>query len=126
MLFRSPETIRSTVEFAKQLDVFSIQVSLAAPYPGTELYRQAVENGWFGRDATLVNESGTQTAALEYDGLPREEIFAWVEKFYRSYYFRPRPIARIVKTMLTDWQVMKRRLREGAEFLKFLRLRSAS
>jgi hopanoid biosynthesis associated radical SAM protein HpnJ len=122
----TPETIRSTVEFAKELDVFSIQVSLAAPYPGTELYRQAVENGWFGRDATLVSESGTQTAALEYDGLPREEIFAAVEKFYRAYYFRPRPIARIVGTMLTDWQVMKRRLREGAEFLRFLRLRSAA
>jgi hopanoid biosynthesis associated radical SAM protein HpnJ len=122
----TPETIRRTMEFAKELDVFSIQVSLAAPYPGTELYRQAVENGWFGRDATLVNESGTQTAALEYDGLPREEIFAAVEKFYRAYYFRPRPIARIVKTMLTDWQVMKRRLREGAEFLRFLKLRGAA
>ena len=122
----TPETIRQTVEFAKELDVFSIQVSLAAPYPGTELYRQALENGWFGRDATLVSDSGTQTAALEYDGLSREEIFAWVEKFYRAYYFRPRPIARIVRTMLTDWQEMKRRLREGAEFFRFLRLRSAS
>jgi hopanoid biosynthesis associated radical SAM protein HpnJ len=120
----TPETIHRTVEYAKELDVFSIQVSLAAPYPGTELYRQAVKNGWFGRDATLVSESGTQTAALEYNSLPREEIFAAVEKFYRAYYFRPRPIARIVKTMLTDWQVMKRRLREGAEFLRFLRLRS--
>ena len=122
----TPETIRRTLEYAKELDVFSIQVSLAAPYPGTELYRQAVENGWFGRDATLVSESGTQTAALEYDGLPREEIFAAVEKFYRAYYFRARPIARILKTMLTDWQVMKRRLREGAEFLRFLRLRSTA
>ena len=122
----TPETMRSTVEFAKELDVFSIQVSLAAPYPGTELYRQAVENGWFGRDTALVSESGTQTAALEYDGLKREEIFAWVEKFYRAYYFRPRPIARIVGTMLTDWKVMKRRLREGVEFFRFLRMRSAS
>ncbi|MEQ1851419.1 MAG: hopanoid biosynthesis associated radical SAM protein HpnJ [Chthoniobacteraceae bacterium] len=120
------ETIRRTVEFAKELDVFSIQVSLAAPYPGTELYRQAMENGWFGRDATLVSAGGTQTAALEYDGLSREEIFAWVEKFYRAYYFRPRPIARIVRTMLTDWEEMKRRLREGAEFFRFLRLRSAA
>ena len=49
-----------------------------------------------------------------------------MEKFYRAYYFRPRPIARIVRTMLTDWQEMKRRLREGAEFFRFLRLRSAS
>ncbi len=118
------ETIRETVEFAKQLDVFSIQVSLAAPYPGTELYRQALENGWFAKDAPLISAGGTQLAALEYDGLSREEIFAWVEKFYKAYYFRARPIARIVKTMLTDWQEMKRRLREGMEFFRFLRLRS--
>ena len=121
----TPETIRQTIEFAKSLDVFSIQVSLAAPYPGTELFRQAQENGWFSTDAALVNEHGQQLAALEYDGLKREEIFDWVERFYKAYYFRPRPIARIVRTMLTDWQEMKRRLREGVEFFRFLRLRGA-
>jgi hypothetical protein len=114
------------VEFAKELDVFSIQVSLAAPYPGTELYKQATENGWFSKAGQLVSGSGTQMAALEYEGLSREEIFAWVEKFYKAYYFRPRPIGRIVKTMLTDWQEMKRRLREGVEFFRFLKLRSAA
>jgi radical SAM superfamily enzyme YgiQ (UPF0313 family) len=119
----TPETIRQTVEFAKELDVFSIQVSLAAPYPGTELYRQAKENGWF-KDAGLIGEHGEQLCALEYDGLSREEIFAWVERFYKAYYFRPRPIARMLGDMLSDFDVMKRRLREGVEFLKFLRLRA--
>jgi len=121
----TPETIRKTVEFAKELDVFSIQVSLAAPYPGTELYRQAKENGWFAGGADLVDEHGQQLAALEYDGLSREQIFLWVEKFYKGYYFRPRPIGRMLREMLSDWDIMKRRLREGAEFFRFLRLRSA-
>jgi radical SAM superfamily enzyme YgiQ (UPF0313 family) len=119
------ETIRQTIEFAKEVDPFSMQVSLAAPYPGTELYRQAKENGWFSEDLDLVDNQGQQTAALQYDGLSRDEIFAALERFYKAYYFRPRPIARIVGEMLGDWGVMKRRLREGAEFLKFLRLRSA-
>ena len=122
----TPATIRETVEFAKRLDVFSIQVSLAAPYPGTELYRQAKENGWFAAGTTLVDEHGQQLAALEYDGLSREEIFAAVEKFYKAYYFRPRPIARMLGEMLTDFDMMKRRLREGVEFFRFLRLREAS
>ncbi len=121
----TPETIRQTLEFAKELDVFSIQVSLAAPYPGTELYRQAKENGWLRGDATLIGDHGEQLAALEYDGLSRDEIFRWVEKFYKAYYFRPRPIARMVAEMLGDFDMMKRRLREGAEFFRFLRLRSA-
>ena len=119
------ETIRETIEFAKEVDPFSMQVSLAAPYPGTELYRQAKENGWFAGDAHLVDGHGQQAAALEYDNLSRDEIFAALEKFYRAYYFRPRPIARMLGEMMTDFGVMKRRLREGAEFFRFLRLRSA-
>jgi hopanoid biosynthesis associated radical SAM protein HpnJ len=121
----TPATIRETIEYAKSLDVFSIQVSLAAPYPGTELYRQAQENGWFAGAAHLVDASGQQAAALEYDGLSRDEIFRAVERFYKAYYFRPRPIARMLGEMLGDFGVMKRRLREGAEFFRFLSLRSA-
>ena len=120
----TPETIRETIEFAKSLDVFSIQVSLAAPYPGTELYRQAKENGWFSDNLNLVDAHGQQTAALQYDGLSKEEIFRAVERFYKAYYFRPRPIARMLGEMLGDFDIMKRRLREGAEFFRFLSLRS--
>lgn len=118
------ETIRETIEFAKEVDPFSLQVSLAAPYPGTELYRQAHENGWFADDAHLVDGHGQQAAALEYDDLSRHEIFAALERFYKAYYFRPRPIARMLGEMFCDWEVMQRRLREGVEFFKFLRLRS--
>ena len=35
------ETMRETLEFAKEINPHTIQVSLAAPYPGTFLYRQA-------------------------------------------------------------------------------------
>ncbi len=117
-------TVRETMEYAKEIDPFSLQVSLAAPYPGTELYRQALENGWFSDKVTLTDGHGQQTAALEYEGLSRDEIFNYVEKFYKSFYFRPRPIARMVWEMLQDRAVMKRRLREGAEFFQFFKTRS--
>jgi radical SAM superfamily enzyme YgiQ (UPF0313 family) len=39
------ETIEKTIEYAKEINPHTIQVSLAAPYPGTTLYNQAVENG---------------------------------------------------------------------------------
>jgi hypothetical protein len=45
-------------------------------------------------------------------------IFENVERFYNRYYFRPKPILRIVKTMLEDKDVCVRRLREGYEFFK--------
>ncbi len=114
-------SIEHTIEFAKTIDPYSLQVSLAAPYPGTELYRQATENGWFAkRQGDLVEEHGIQEAVLSYEGLSSQEMHAALERFYRAYYLRPRPILRIVKDMLRDRQVMQRRLREAREFFSFM------
>ena len=119
------ETVEQTIRFAQELDVFSLQVSLAAPYPGTELYEQAKLNGWFvKKDKTdLVEGDGFQQSTLEYPELTKEEIFESVDRFYRAYYLRPKPILRIIKTMLEDKDVCVRRLREGYEFFKSLRQR---
>ena len=43
------ETIQETIRFAREVNPHSLQVSVAAPYPGTELYRQAVEQGLAAR-----------------------------------------------------------------------------
>ena len=112
--------MEQTIRFAQELDVFSLQVSLAAPYPGTELFEQARLNGWFvKKDKTdLVEDDGFQQSALEYPGLGKDEIFENVERFYRRYYLRPKPILRILRTMLQDKDVCVRRLREGYEFFK--------
>ncbi len=114
------ETIEQTIRFAQELDVFSIQVSLAAPYPGTELFEMARQNGWFTkRDKTdILHADGLQQSALEYPGCSKEEIFEAVDRFYRAYYLRPKPILRIIKTMLEDKNVCVRRLREGYEFFR--------
>jgi hopanoid biosynthesis associated radical SAM protein HpnJ len=116
------ETIEQTIRFAQELDVFSLQVSLAAPYPGTELYEQARLNGWFAKQdkADILHEDGFQDSALEYPELTKEEIHESVERFYRRYYLRPKPILRIVKTMLEDQGVFVRRCREGYEFFRSL------
>ena len=53
-----------------EINPHTIQVSLAAPYPGTFLYKQAVENGWLDADnAELVNDDGVQIAPLHYPHL---------------------------------------------------------
>jgi len=118
------ETIRETLEFAKEINPHTIQVSLAAPYPGTFLYRQAKENGWlYHEESELLTQHGTQIAALNYPHLSHGEIFQAVEDFYRKFYFRPSKIASIVAEMFTSPEIMKRRLLEGVEFFHFLRSR---
>jgi hopanoid biosynthesis associated radical SAM protein HpnJ len=119
------QSIENTIRFAKELDLFSLQVSLAAPYPGTELFEMARQNGWFvKKDKTdLVESDGFQQSALQYPDLSKEEIFEAVDRFYRAYYLRPGPILRIIKTMLEDKDVFVRRCREGFEFFKSMRQR---
>jgi hopanoid biosynthesis associated radical SAM protein HpnJ len=120
-------SIEKTIEFAKQLNPHTIQVSLAAPYPGTTLYKQAVREGWLQENeaVNLVNEQGVQLAAISYPHLSKEEIFHSMEVFYKRFYFRPGKIWEIVRTMLLSAEMMKRRLREGVEFFRFLRAHQA-
>ncbi len=116
------ETIRETIDFAKDINPHTIQVSLAAPYPGTFLYKQALENGWLDvNNAELIDDHGVQIAPLTYPHLAHTEIFDNVETFYKKFYFRAPKIASIVGEMVTSRQMMVRRLREGVEFFQFLR-----
>jgi hopanoid biosynthesis associated radical SAM protein HpnJ len=121
------ETIEETIRFATEINPHTVQVSLAAPYPGTFLYDQAVRNGWLDAEhAELIDDHGIQIAPLHYPHLSHTEIFDSVETFYRKFYFRAPKIAAIVGEMIRSPQMMKRRLREGVEFFQFLRDRHAA
>ncbi len=121
------ETIQETIRFARDVNPHSIQVSVAAPYPGTELYRQARENGWLPEDAdgaTLVSQDGTQLAALSYPHLGHTEILESVDAFYKRFYFRAGKIAEMSAELLRQPDMTARRLREGTEFVRFLNRRA--
>ena len=118
------ETIEETIRFAADINPHTIQVSLAAPYPGTYLHRQAVEEGWLDTaHAELVDERGVQIAPLHYPHLSHTEIFDSVETFYKRFYFRRGKIASLLAEMVRSPQMFGRRLREGVEFFQFLRSR---
>jgi len=121
------ETIEKTIQFAIEINPHTVQVSLAAPYPGTSLYKQALQNGWLPANdsQSLVDGRGVQLAAISYPHLSSDAIFHSMEVFYRRFYFRPAKIWEIVKEMLVSPQMMRRRLREGVEFMRFLRARNA-
>jgi hypothetical protein len=81
----------------------------------------ATENGWLRANSqAMVASNGLQVSSLEYPHLSHDEIFTALEGFYKRFYFRPRKIAEISYEMLHSWAITKRRLREGAEFFKFL------
>jgi radical SAM superfamily enzyme YgiQ (UPF0313 family) len=118
------ETIEESIKYACALNVDTIQVSLAAAYPGTELYRQAMTNKWYD-EKTLVRNDGTQASAIQYPHLTAAALEAGVKRFYSKFYARPTPILRMLVSMAKDPIERRRRLREGKEFLDYLRGRQA-
>jgi hopanoid biosynthesis associated radical SAM protein HpnJ len=113
------ESIRNTIEFAKQLDCETIQVSIAHAFPGTEFFDYAKENGFITNEA-MSDEGGHQMAHIEYPGLPVEYVMEMVHKFYDEYFFRPKQAFRVI------WQaVLHRDLpRLYTEAKSFMKLRA--
>ncbi len=121
------ETIRRTIDFAKELDVETIQVSLAHAYPGTELYDFAKANNYIKIEgAQMVDEMGHQVAMIEYPGISRDYILEMVHRFYDEYYFRPKAIFRIVRKAAFDNSERKRLYKEAKAFLKLRAARNRS
>jgi hopanoid biosynthesis associated radical SAM protein HpnJ len=117
------DTIRNTIAFAKELDVETIQVSVAHAYPGTELYDYAVKNGFMVGDNKMVDEGGHQLAHIQYPGLPADEILESVHRFYDEYYFRPKAVFRILRKAAFNNVDRKRLYKEAKTFLKVRAMR---
>lgn len=116
------ETIQETMRFAREMNPETIQVSLASPYPGTEFYNYAVQHGYIKPD-DMVDETGYQKCVINYPNLTGDDIFAAVEKFYKSYYLRPKYIFKAVKKMARNPEERKRMWQEGKDFFRTMRTR---
>jgi len=112
------QTINNTIAFAKELDVETIQVSVAHAYPGTELYDYGVKNGFMVSGAKMVDDGGHQLVQMQYPGLPADDILAAVHRFYDEYYFRPKAVFRILKKAAFDSGERRRLYKEAKSFLK--------
>ena len=110
------DTIRTSINFAKELDVETIQVSIAHPYPGTEFYDHVKKNGLITIDS-MTDEAGHQLPNYTYPGLDKGELVEWVERFYGEYYFRPKVALRLVRKALFDNNDRRRLYKEAKEYL---------
>src|SRR5262252_4869013 len=109
------ETLRNTIDFAKGLDVETIQVSIGHAYPGTEFYQYAQENNLVR--IKMADEEGHQLPNVVYPGILEEaELVDWVERFYGEYYFRPKAAWRIVRKAIFDAPERKRLYKEAKSY----------
>jgi hopanoid biosynthesis associated radical SAM protein HpnJ len=110
------KTIRNTIDFAKGLDVETIQVSIGHAYPGTEFYDFAKKNNLISIDG-MTDEMGHQLPNVVYEDLDRGELVEWVERFYGEYYFRPKAAWRIVRKAIFHDDERRRLYKEAREYL---------
>ena len=111
------ETIARTIDYAKDLDCETMQVSIAHAYPGTELYEYAAKNGFLSTEQRS-DGGGHQLPHFTYPGLSLEEMMEGMNHFYDSYYLRPRVVWRIVRKALWDGHERKRLYHEAVSFLR--------
>jgi len=109
------ESLRKSIDFAKSLDVETIQVSIGHAYPGTEFHDYAKKNDLFTIES-MTDESGHQLPNIVYPGLNRGELVEWVERFYDEYYFRPKTAWRVVSKAIAN-RDLPRLYKEAREYL---------
>ena len=113
----SRDSIRKTIDFAKDLDCETIQVSIAHAYPGTEFYDFAKQNSLISINS-MSDAQGHQLPHVIYPGILDEaEMMDWVERFYGEYYFRPKAAWRIVRKAIFDNSERKRLYKEAREYM---------
>jgi anaerobic magnesium-protoporphyrin IX monomethyl ester cyclase len=84
------ETLAQTLEFALQLPLDDISVTMLTPFPGTEIYERAAEFGTFDGNWSKMNLLNAVFVPL---GLTREDLENYQRIILRNFYLRPRIIA---------------------------------
>lgn len=100
--FETSETVRETIAFAKMIDPDFAQFSIATPYPGTELYRLAVEEGHVPEKwdrYVYADLKSIDNPAFLTKSMSQQELREWNRKAYTSFYFRWRYLWKRLKKM---------------------------
>jgi radical SAM superfamily enzyme YgiQ (UPF0313 family) len=79
LLGDTKESMRKTMELAKELDVDSVQFSIVTPFPGTEYYKEVK-----GRGSLLSQDwerfDGSCSCVVKFDNLSSEEVVEFCKK----------------------------------------------
>ena len=86
------ETMQETLEFSMQLDPDIAQYNVCTPYPGTQMYRWAKENGH------LVSEEWgdfeLSTFMMNLPTCTDQDVYRYYKNAHKQFYMRPKMILR--------------------------------
>ena len=106
------ETMENTLEAALRFNTDTAQFFPLIPYPGTEAYSWAKENGYIdGLYENYLQEDGTLNCVINLPGISSREFVDFCSQARRKYYMRPSYIAYRIKEGLKDPNDLKRSLK---------------
>jgi radical SAM superfamily enzyme YgiQ (UPF0313 family) len=85
------ETVRQTIDLAKELNPDTVAFFISVPYPGTELYNVAKQKGWVREDVTWSDYTvvGDGRPIVILPDISPEELKYWQSRAIREFYLRP-------------------------------------
>ncbi|MCP4544433.1 MAG: radical SAM protein [Chloroflexi bacterium] len=111
------ETIQETIRFSKQLPLDLVLFHIAAPYPGSPLFFEVVEEGWFRPGTRWEQVDMDRSTVLDYPNLRAEELERWAQRAFRSWILRPGPMLTYLRMLLGSPSLWRPALEIGLESL---------
>jgi radical SAM superfamily enzyme YgiQ (UPF0313 family) len=91
---KTKETLKKTLQFAKELNPDTAQFFPIIVYPGTEAYEWAKRNGYLTTENNekWLTESGLHNCIVSRPGLSSSELVDFCDQARREFYLRPKYI----------------------------------
>lgn len=99
------EQMEKTIDFAKELGITLAQFTVFTPYPGTEAYENAKENGLLLTEDW--SEYTTLNPVIEHGEMDPDEIKNIMRQAYIKFYLRPSFLWNAIKTGRL-WSILKK------------------
>ncbi len=115
------ETIKATVNLAKDLDPDTAQFFPIMVYPGTVSYNYFKKKGWLISDdfSEWVDGRGWHNCMVNMPGLSNTEIVELCDKARKEFYLRPKYMASKMIQIINNPQEFKRIAKAGKTFFKY-------
>ena len=115
------ETMQETLKFALKLNTDTAQFFPLIPYPGTEAFNWAKENGYIESNyENYCKPDGTHNTVLNLPDLSAEQMVNFCAEARKKYYLRPRYILHRIKVGLTNFDDFKRSLKAFGKIKQYL------
>jgi anaerobic magnesium-protoporphyrin IX monomethyl ester cyclase len=115
-------TMEKTLEFACATSPDTAQFFPLIPYPGTEAFEWAKENGHLTtlNYSKWLTEEGLHECVINLPGLSSAELVSFCNDARRKYYLRPRYLLRKLFQIILSAEERKRTMKSFKQFRKFL------